>query len=95
MYIDGVVLSSMNALGNCNHVWTFAAVLDEVPRSDGIDACPCTYNKPVAPSRVPAFIGEVYFCKMGTVNRFQYGHFYVDDPLWDGDGCGPTSTCCS
>ena len=21
--------------------------------------------------------------------------FYSADPLWDGDGCGPTSTCCS
>ena len=19
---------------------------------------------------------------------------YVSDPLWDGEGCGPTSTCC-
>ena len=21
--------------------------------------------------------------------------YYSDDPLWDGKGCGPTSTCCS
>jgi hypothetical protein len=21
--------------------------------------------------------------------------FYADDPLWDGQGCGPTSTCCT
>ena len=20
---------------------------------------------------------------------------YADDPLWDGQGCGPTSTCCT
>ena len=21
--------------------------------------------------------------------------FHADDPLWDGQGCGPTSTCCT
>ena len=21
--------------------------------------------------------------------------FYPDDPLWDGQGCGPTTTCCT
>ena len=21
--------------------------------------------------------------------------FYMDDPLWDGEGCGGSSTCCS
>ena len=21
--------------------------------------------------------------------------FYADDPLWDGQGCGPASTCCT
>ena len=60
-----------------------------------IHVCPCTHNKTATPSTVPAFIGEDYFCETGTVNRFGYGNFYVDDPLWDGDGCGPTSTCCS
>ena len=24
----------------------------------------------------------------------QVGVFYADDPLWDGQGCGGTSTCC-
>ena len=23
------------------------------------------------------------------------GFFYLDDPLWDGAGCGPENTCCS
>ena len=26
---------------------------------------------------------------------FQSGRFYSEDPLWDGAGCGPQSTCCS
>ena len=24
----------------------------------------------------------------------QVGHFYSADPLWDGSGCGSTSSCC-
>ena len=36
----------------------------------------------------------LYFCDTGSRDRFQL-IFYPDDPLWDGVGCGPTSTCCS
>jgi hypothetical protein len=25
----------------------------------------------------------------------EYTSFYADDPLWDGQGCGPNSTCCT
>jgi len=25
---------------------------------------------------------------------YSAGIFYSDDPLWDGQGCGATSTCC-
>ena len=94
IYVDGVVLSRVSAAGNRSHVWTFAAALDE-QHPNMIHVCPCTHNKTTTPSTIPAFVGEDYFCETGTVDRFRYGHFYVDDPLWDGDGCGPTSTCCS
>ena len=34
---------------------------------------------------VPSYVvGDKYFCDLETVN-----------PLWDGDGCGPNSYCCS
>ena len=94
-YVRGVVLSRMNALGNCNRAWTFAAALNAVPGSDGIHAWPYTHNKPAMPWRVHNFIGEDYFCETGTVDKFQYGCFYVDDFLWDRNECGPISTCCN
>ena len=45
---------------------------------------------------IPSFVGNDYFCKTGVPpgQRFS-GMFHVDDPLWDGEGCGPTSTCCT
>ena len=43
---------------------------------------------------IPPFIGQDYFCETGSRDLFQYV-FYADDPLWNGQGCGSTSTCCS
>ena len=42
----------------------------------------------------PSFVGDDYFCDAGAV-AFAFGIFYGDNPLWDGSGCGSTSTCCS
>lgn len=55
-------------------------------------ACACT--NPHATTSVPHFVGNDYFCE--TANPLSYGliKLWSDDPLWDGSGCGPTSTCC-
>ena len=42
----------------------------------------------------PEFVGNDYFCDTGS-SDFNSNIFYSDDPLWDGAGCGPQSTCCS
>ncbi len=39
-------------------------------------------------------MGDEYFCDTGSQNRYQ-NIWYTDDPLWDGAGCGPQSTCCT
>ena len=42
-------------------------------------------------------LGDDYFCESG----FEYPttselySFHSDDPLWDGDGCPSSSTCCT
>ena len=74
------------------HIWTFAAAVDET-RSDKY-VCPCTKTDTPYTGRVPPFIGNDYFCDSGSGEVFQYGRFYSEDPLWDGEGCGPTSSCC-
>ena len=77
------------------HVWTFAAgVEDQQTFYDG--TCPCVTGS-ITGSRIPSFVGQNYFCESGLT---QYpstpGVFYPDgDPLWDGQGCGPTSSCCT
>ena len=91
-YIDGISLT--HGSSPRQHIWTFAAALDEVgtvPRF----TCPCTNtNLAALAKRPPSFVGSDYFCDTGSTNQWAYT-FYPDDPLWDGAGCGPANTCCS
>ena len=87
-YIDGVSLTHGHPR---QHIWSFAAGLDEVGTRPQFN-CPCTNSGRAVP---PAFVGNDYFCDTGSKQRSQPGVFYNEDPLWDGAGCGPLNTCCS
>ena len=89
-YVDGVSLTYGNPR---QHIWTFAAALQETTSSVA-HVCPCNHNRSAS---VPSYIGNDYFCETGvpTGQTHQNGVFYADDPLWDGEGCGPTSACCT
>ena len=55
--------------------------------------CPCV--NALNTSTVPVFVGDNYFCESGnptSVNTLD--RVFTDDLLWDGDGCGPTTSCC-
>ena len=88
-YIDGVSIT--HGRHPRKHVWSFAAAIDET-RADRL-VCPCTKTDAVFTGVVPPFIGQDYFCDTGS----RYTHqkrIYSHDPLWDGSGCGSTSSCC-
>ena len=72
------------------YIWTFAAGSGET-LSDAVDACPCDASISIS---IPGFVGTDYFCESGR-NTGLTPPFSPDDPLWDGQGCGPSSTCCS
>ena len=78
-----------------NHIWTFAAGWPPGTYYyyDRHFNCLCDDN--LGPEE-PPFVGENYFCESeGSVGR---GHlqkvWYLDDPLWDSQGCRSWSTCC-
>ena len=76
------------------HVWTFAAGYDE--QAGGSSTCPCV-NGSTNGNFIPSFVGQNYFCEAG-VTRLPgvFNTFWPNgDPLWDGQGCGPTSSCCT
>ena len=90
IYVDGISLT--HGQSPRQHIWTFAAALDEIRAQQTV--CPCTRPELTYTGVVPPFIGLDYFCETGSRDRYQH-MFYPDDPLWDGQGCGGTSTCCS
>ena len=93
-YVDGVSVTHGSPQ---QHIWTFVAALDET-RTDQY-VCPCTnINNPTTEFNIPSFVGGDYFCETGvpTGTTFRNGYFYPNgDRLWDGEGCGPSSTCCT
>ena len=69
------------------HIWTFASTRNEV-------FCPCAR---FSTASSPPFVGNDYFCEVGDppYTSSSVGNFYPNDPLWDGDGCKPSNTCCT
>ena len=97
-YIDGVSLTHGPA-GSRQHIWSFAAALWENDNSYGSfsnSVCSCTNSNFTWPHQVPSYVGSNYFCATANPGPgFSGGStIYTDDPLWDGEGCGPANTCC-
>ena len=91
-YVDGASLTHGHYPRQ--HIWTFAAALDEQHRILGdYSYCPCSSSHS-ADTYIPPFVGNDYFCDSAPNGPFQYV-FYADDPLWNGHGCGSESTCCT
>ena len=79
------------------HIWTFAGTVDESSNNYRYK-CPCINRyMSQSSSHIPSFIGNDYFCDTGLYNNYYwYGQtLYPSDPLWDGQGCGTSNTCCS
>ncbi len=95
-YVEGVSITHGNPRV---HIWTFAAAYDEYKTNKHI--CPCTNSDALdtAIFNIPFFVGEDYFCETGVPPddraKAKSAIFYPDDPLWDGVGCGPKSSCCT
>ena len=89
-YVEGVSLT--HGQSPRRHIWTFATAADKIRSQEWV--CPCTRTDLTYTGTVPPFIGQDYFCETGSSDVYQF-IFYPDDPLWDGQGCGGKSTCCS
>ena len=94
-YVDGVSLTH-GGTGRRQHVWTFAAGLTEADNSFLFEHCPCNTLYIPRGVRVPAFVGDDYFCESGSTSAWNGGYniFYANDVLWDGQNCNTTTTTC-
>ena len=87
-YLDGISLTHGNPM---KHIWSFAAGVNEA-RTDRF-GCPCNVGGITLRDNL---IGTDYFCDSAQPAAvIAFGVFYPNNPLWDGEGCGTTSNCCS
>ena len=97
VYLDGVSLTH-GPPGSRQHIWSFASTLWEAGpdfMNFQFTVCSCINTNFAWPYQVPSFVGSNYFCDTGNRGPvISTSTVYADDPLWDGAGCGPTSTCC-
>ena len=93
-YVDGVSLTHRHGMNPRKHIWTFAAANDGARASHS--NCPC-FTGQALNTRIPPWVGSDYFCETGIAGASVWPtkKFYADDPLWDGEGCAPTNSCCS
>ena len=90
-YVYGISLTHSQPR---KHIWTFAGARDET-NSHTRWQCRCVHPD-FASNPVPSYVGSDYFCDTGAATSpYPTNTLYTDDPLWDGKGCGSSSTCCS
>ena len=91
-YVDGISVTHGTPR---QHIWTFANGLHELS-STSYATCPCVTGS-TNRNRIPSFVGQNYFCESGISGwNGTLNIFWPDgDLLWDGQGCGPTSSCCT
>ena len=90
-YVDGIAITYGNPR---QHLWTYATGLsDDDNYASGVLNCPCAKYPGRAP---PDFVGQDYYCESGITGDFRdHQRIALEDPLWDGDGCGPGNNCCN
>ena len=91
VYVDGISIT--HGQFPRKHIWTFAAAYNADHAS--VSTCPCTRTDIQYTGAVPPFIQNKYFCETGTSRGVSSSHNFPYDPLWDGQGCGLTSSCCT
>ena len=93
IYLDGV---SVTYGSPRQHIWSFAGGLDEETAVQPHYSCSCVTGS-INGNYIPSFVGQNYFCESG-ITQWDLHTFVLwpnGDPLWDGQGCGPTSSCCT
>ena len=90
-HLDGISLT--HGRGSRQHIWSFVCAAGEGYAFDGYTICACSSSRRWSYST--SFVGNDYFCDSGNHNTTSSSNtFYSGDPLWDGQGCRSSSTCC-
>ena len=77
------------------HIWTYATGLSLGINGCSTCLCPCNSGNT---GQIPPFVGSDYYCETGfnSAGSPTPGHFFSNDPLWDGQQCdGVEAPCCT
>lgn len=91
-YLDGISITH-GSPGSRQHIWSSAIAIGEEGDFESDRLCGCSNgdNWPYSTS----FVGNDYFCDTANHNNLPSNdQFLSQDPLWNGMGCGASSTCC-
>ena len=89
-YVEGISITYGSPR---THIWTLASGLRQNNIDGGHYNCPCSTG---SVQTVPAFIGDNYYCESGNPHLGIFNQLFVDDPLWDGQGCSALEQgCCT
>ena len=87
-YVDGMSITYGSPR---KHIWTYAVGLSDDYNYPNLN-CPCAkYPGPALPS----FVGDHYYCESGNTGTYDHTTVHINDPLWDGEGCGAGNNCCT
>ena len=92
-YLDGVSITHGGA-GSRQHIWSFTSAVGNAsvtPFAKFYCSCSSSNNWPHSTS----FVGNDYFCDTGNHGSRYSLNFFASEPLFDGAGCVPSSTCCT
>ena len=89
-YLNGISLTH-GPDGSRKHIWSFVGALGENDSFQASHVCECSNNDNWPFST--RYVGSDYFCDTGNHGN-NISHTFYRDPLWDGQGCGISSTCC-
>ena len=80
--------------GARQQVWTFVVAENDVEMLNY--NCPCSSTSLTGSNpTIPSFIEDNYYCDTGRhMSSGNDTAFYINDPLWDGEGCASNSSCC-
>ena len=87
-YVDGLSVTYGNPR---KHIWTFAVGHTKRIIENYIANCPCALGGGTAS---PSIVGNNYSCESGN-EMIVPNQWYMDDPLWDSQGCAKGSSCCN
>ena len=88
-YVDGLSIT-YRVDGKRKHIWTLAGGYQDPTNGQNYN-CPCAGGSAYNP---PYFVHDDHYCESGG-HSSPASKWFMDNPLWDGQGCHSSSRCCN